>query len=165
MRKVLACGRPTPTKQRSKLDEPTKNFLRDKLQAHIKGRELNQSESRSQILEVILDQPAHFNIGELLRSVQELYPNIGTATVYRNMSIFTESGILRETLTDEQGLKVYELAEEEHHDHIVCLDCGHIFEFHDEAIEHAQEKLSVSLKFEPVHHKHVMYAHCQYVKK
>jgi Fur family ferric uptake transcriptional regulator len=161
MRKVLACGRPTPTKQRTKLGEIAKHSLREKLQSHIKGRDLNQSESRNQILEVILDLPAHFSIGELLRRVQELYPNIGTATVYRNMPNFTDAGILRETLTDEQGLKVYEIAEEEHHDHIVCLDCGHIFEFHDEAIEKAQDKLSSHLQFTPVHHKHVMYAHCQ----
>lgn len=165
MKKVLVCGRPVPSKQRTKLEESFKNFLREKLQVYIRTNQLNHSESRSQILEVILDQPAHFSMSELLKKVQDSYANIGTATVYRNIPVYIEAKILRETLTDDQGLKVYEIADDDHHDHIVCLDCGNIFEFHDEAIERAQDKLNQVLKFKPVHHKHVMYAHCEFNTK
>jgi Fur family transcriptional regulator, ferric uptake regulator len=164
MRK-LACGRPAPKGHKNKWENSFKDLLREKLQVHLRRQALNQSESRNQILEIILEQPSHFSVNELLKRVQTVNKSIGTATVYRSIPIFLESGILRETLTDEQGSKVYEILEDDHHDHIVCLDCGEIFEFHDEAIEKAQEKLSHTLKFKPVHHKHVMYAHCQQLAK
>lgn len=164
MKKNLPCGRALPRKERHQIDDSTKEALREKLQAYIKLHELNQSEVRAQILEVVLGQGSHFNIGEIVKIVQQKFAKIGMATVYRSISVFVSSGILRETLTDEQGSTVYEIAEEDHHDHIVCLDCGEIFEFHDESIERMQDKIAGTLKFKPVSHRHVIYAHCEQKK-
>ena len=114
---------------------------------------------------LILEQSEHFTIQDFIKKVSEKYPAIGAATVYRNIPVLVEAGVLKETLTDNSGQKVYELADDEHHDHIVCLDCSHIFEFHDDSIEAAQDRVSLGLRFAPVNHRHVIFAKCQYKKK
>ncbi|MGZ3707544.1 MAG: transcriptional repressor, partial [Bdellovibrionota bacterium] len=60
---------------------------------------------------------------------------------------------------------MYEPVDEEHHDHIICVDCGEIFEFHDDQIESQQSQVAREMKFEEVRHRHVVYARCAYKKK
>lgn len=138
-----------------------KRGWQERLSQYLQSHALNQSESRNKIIEVILSEDRHFNSGDLVKWVQARYPSIGAATVYRNLPLLVNAEILQETLTDDQGQKVYEIADDDHHDHIVCLDCDQIFEFHDEAIEKAQDRVIRAQDFNPVRHRHVIYAHCQ----
>src|SRR5690606_23766331 len=91
------------------------------------------------------------------------HPEVGKATLYRNLPILVESGVLCEGPTDPDGQTLYELAGEEHHDHIFCLDCRKIFEFHDEAIERRQDAVAESMKFHTKGHRHVVFASCDYL--
>ena len=59
----------------------------------------------------------------------------------------------------------YELSSSEHHDHIVCVDCHAIIEFHDESIENRQQELTQELGFTAQDHQHVLYASCDLLKK
>jgi Fur family ferric uptake transcriptional regulator len=60
----------------------------------------------------------------------------------------------------ESERAVYELNEGEHHDHLVCLDCGRVEEFHDEDIEALQVKVAKRHGFEIADHALSLYAHC-----
>jgi Fur family ferric uptake transcriptional regulator len=55
---------------------------------------------------------------------------------------------------------IYELNEGNHHDHLVCLDCGHVEEFVDEAIEKRQRDIAKNLGFKLQEHSLAMYGHC-----
>lgn len=158
----LPCGRPVPPKASTQTEALSKSSWKERLDRYLRQKNLKQSASRLQIIERILSQTGHFTVPELVRKVQDAQPGIGAATVYRNIPLLCEIGILRETLTDESGQKIYEIGEEGHHDHIVCLDCREIFEFHDDAIEVAQERVASKMRFLPAHHRHVLYAHCGY---
>ncbi|MBC7690717.1 MAG: transcriptional repressor [Methylotenera sp.] len=163
--KVLSCGRQAPDTQTSgaanaaQRKKATSHWA-GKLAEHIREQDLNHSRSREDILQQIVDFDRHFTLPELLKKVQEKFPSIGSATVYRSIPLFVAAGILQESLADQDKLSVYELGEGAHHDHIVCLKCGTIFEFHDESIEVAQEKLISKLGFKAVRHHHVIYADC-----
>ena len=163
--KTLPCGRAAPSKpkgQKVPFGLPKQKSWQNKLDSYLASNELNQSESRNKLMALLLEQTEHFTIQEFIKKVSEKHPAIGTATVYRNIPILVEVGVLKETLTDNSGQKVYELADDDHHDHIVCLDCNHIFEFHDNGIEAAQDRVSQGLRFAPVKHRHVIFAKCEY---
>ena len=64
---------------------------------------------------------------------------IGLATIYRVLTQFEQVGLLIRHHF-EGGKAVYELNEKSHHDHIVCLQCGHVTEFVNEEIEKLQTK-------------------------
>ena len=60
----------------------------------------------------------------------------------------------------ESGKAVYELNEGQHHDHLVCLDCGRVEEFFDEEIEKRQHAIARAKGFEIADHALSLYAHC-----
>ncbi len=161
----LPCGRPLilePEKAQKSGDFSDKT--RSALESYCETQGLNRSEAREKILETILAQPRHFTALDLLAELGRRHPEVGKATVYRNLPILVASGVLQEGPTDTEGHVLYELSGDDHHDHIVCLDCHAIFEFHDEAIEKRQERLTRKLDFEAGGHRHVIYASCRYKK-
>ncbi len=85
---------------------------------------------------------------------------VGVATVYRVLTQFEQAGVLARHHFD--GTKaVYELAEREHHDHLVCLDCGHIEEFQDAEIEARQRAIAANLGFALQEHALYLFGRCQ----
>ena len=97
---------------------------------------------------------------EVLDVVQKGLPNVGLATIYRTMKLFVQAGIAHERRFAD-GLLRYELAHEgEHHDHIICIECGKIVEFEDELIEERQEIIAKEKGFQLLSHRLDLYARC-----
>ncbi len=167
--KKLPCGRPRPSKtakaKADKAHRPDPKEIWNRLDRFRESQGLNQSQARKRILETILNKTDHFTGVELVRDVQAKHSSIGAATVYRNLPVLVEADILRESLNHLDGQVVYEVDWSDHHDHIVCLDCRNIFEFVDTKIEDRQHKVISDMKFDEVHHKHVVYVKCQYLSQ
>jgi Fur family transcriptional regulator, ferric uptake regulator len=92
---------------------------------------------------------------ELLAEKQD----IGLATVYRVLTQFEQAGLLKRS-NFEAGKAVYELDEGSHHDHLVCLQCGHVEEFYDPDIEARQNAVAKKLGFDLQDHALSLYATC-----
>jgi Fur family ferric uptake transcriptional regulator len=85
--------------------------------------------------------------------------DIGLATIYRVLTQFEHAGILiRQHF--EGGKAVFELNEGIHHDHLVCVQCGHVEEFHDPEIERRQVKIAKERGFNLHEHSLQLYADC-----
>ena len=84
---------------------------------------------------------------------------IGLATVYRVLTQFEQAGLLTRNHF-ESGKAVFELNEGHHHDHLVCLTCGKVEEFYDEAIEARQHAIAKERGFELQEHSLALYAVC-----
>ena len=79
----------------------------------------------------------HLSAEEIYKIMINNGEDIGLATIYRVLTQFEQAGLLLKHHF-ESGKAVYELNEESHHDHIVCLQCGHVVEFVDSEIEKRQ---------------------------
>lgn len=66
---------------------------------------------------------------------------IGLATVYRVLNQFDDAGIVTRH-NFEGGKSVFELTQQHHHDHLICLDCGKVIEFSDDSIEARQREIA-----------------------
>lgn len=75
------------------------------------------------------------------------------------ISQFEQAGIV-ERHNFENNLSVFEIAKDEHHDHLVCDQCGKIIEFHNEEIEALQEKVAKDFGFTLAGHSLVLYGIC-----
>ena len=168
-KKLLPCGRApfTHGHARSRLEDAKYlDALHKKLRDYLAGEGLKYSEQRWKIAELILSSDGHLDAQSIVDRVKNKHPDIGAATVYRNLKVLCDAHILKESLTDPAtGRVIYELYEGEHHDHIVCLDCNEIFEFHSDKIESLQTSVARELDFVEVRHRHVIYAQCAYGKK
>lgn len=161
--KHLPCGRPQNprrTPSTKKIEE-----WHEKLRAYLGLSELKYTEQRWHIARLILQTGGHLDALGIVERVKHDFPGIGPATVYRTIKVLCDARLLVKSFEDIDGRTIYELADAQHHDHLICLDCGEIFEFHDEDIEQRQTELARKLKFEPDHHHHVIHAHCAYLKK
>ena len=82
---------------------------------------------------------------------------IGLATIYRVLTQFEQAGLLIRHHF-ESGKAIFELNEKSHHDHIVCLQCGHVTEFVNEEIENLQTKVAKEHGFKIIEHSLIIYA-------
>ncbi len=115
---------------------------------------------RIKILE-LLQQPEtqHVSAEELYKLLIDQGEEIGLATVYRVLNQFDDAGIVTRHHF-EGGKSVFELATQEHHDHLVCLDCGKVIEFHDEVIEERQRVIAGQFNIKLTNHSLYLYGHC-----
>ena len=85
--------------------------------------------------------------------------DIGLATVYRVLTQFEQAGLL-ERHYFESGKAVFELNEGNHHDHLVCLQCGNVEEFFDPEIEDRQNRIAAERGFSVRAHALYLYVDC-----
>ena len=101
----------------------------------------------------------HMTAEDVYRQLLAEELDIGLATVYRVLMQFEQAGILARSHF-ESGKSVFELNEGQHHDHLVCLDCGKVEEFYDPEIEKRQQAVAQLKGFVIADHALSIYANC-----
>ncbi len=130
-----------------------------RFKSYLREQRLKSTAQRDVIVEVFLEGSGHASVEELYGRVRKRNPRIGYATVYRTMKLLTECGIADERHF-RNGEARYEIAEKEHHDHLICERCGKIVEFEEDRIEALQEQAARKLGFELRGHKMELYGIC-----
>lgn len=115
---------------------------------------------RLKILEMLEKSTTrHLSAEDLYRMLMEQGEDIGLATVYRVLTQFETAGLVHRHHF-EGGHAVFELERGHHHDHMVCIKCGHVDEFEDELIEKRQREKAQELGFRITEHSLIMYGEC-----
>jgi Fur family ferric uptake transcriptional regulator len=106
----------------------------------------------------------HMTAEDVYKALLDAGEEVGLATVYRVLTQFESAGlVIRHNF--EGGRSVFEINEGSHHDHMVCLECGKVFEFYDPAIEERQRKIAEKADFVVADHSLYMYGMCLGMKK
>jgi Fur family transcriptional regulator, ferric uptake regulator len=126
----------------------------------LKSTGLKATLPRLKIMEIFqTSAQRHMTAEDVFRILLQERTDIGLATVYRVLTQFEQAGILSRNHF-EQGKAIYELNEGQHHDHLVCLDCGRVEEFYDAEIEARQHAVAKAKGFAIADHALSLYAHC-----
>lgn len=120
-------------------------------------RGLRITEQRRIIARVLSDAVDHPDVEELHRRASAIDKGISIATVYRTVRLFEEAGIL-ERHDFRDGRSRYEMAPDEHHDHLIDVETGKVIEFHDDELEALQAKIAARLGYRLVDHRMELYA-------
>lgn len=128
----------------------------------IKRAGLKVTLPRLKVLEVLERAEAHDHMSaeDVYKKLLESDDSVGLATVYRVLTQFAEAGIVERQNFDD-GHSVYELADDEHHDHMVDVDTGAVIEFVNEKIERLQHEIAQEHGFTLVDHQLVLYVRKQ----
>jgi len=102
----------------------------------------------------------HLSADDVYRELLNDGEDIGLATVYRVLTQFEAAGLLLRHHF-ESGKAVFELNNGSHHDHLVCIQCGHVEEFYDPEIERLQDQVAEKRQFKIRDHSLYLYADCQ----
>ena len=100
---------------------------------------LRMTGQRRVIARVLSDADDHPNAEEICHRSVAMAPKISVATVYRTLRIFEGVGILQR-LEFGEGRSRYEMAEQDHHDHLIDTSSGKVIEFQNAELENLQEK-------------------------
>jgi Fur family ferric uptake transcriptional regulator len=126
----------------------------------LKSSGLKATLPRIKILEVFQHaERRHMTAEDVFKALLAEGSDIGLATVYRVLMQFEQAGLLTRS-NFEAGKAVFELNEGQHHDHLVCLNCGHVEEFYDPEIEARQRAVAESRGFLLQEHSLALYANC-----
>lgn len=121
---------------------------------------LKVTHPRVKILNILENsEKRHWSAEDVYKELMSTGEEVGIATVYRVLTQFETAGIVSRHHF-EGDYSVFELEDGEHHDHLVCISCGKVVEFHDEVIEERQEKLAESKGFTLTDHSLYLYGKC-----
>jgi len=109
----------------------------------------------------ILEQSAkhHLSAEDVYKALLDMGEDVGLATVYRVLGQFEGAGLVNRH-NFEGGYSVYELSQDDHHDHLVCVKCGRVEEFIDDVIEQRQQQIAERAKFKMTDHALNIYGLC-----
>ena len=133
----------------------TRNFMTEEQEVfhkHIQKAGLKRTAQRDLILDVFLRTEKHLSSEDLYRLVQKEDPNIGQTTVYRTLKLLTEAGLAREVRFGDGRTHYEHNYKHQHHDHMICMECGEIIEFYSAELEAIQEAQAAKHHFEVRQH-------------
>ena len=132
---------------------------------NLKQAGLKTTQPRLKVLDVLeTSQIHHMTAEDVYKRLLETEQEIGLATVYRILTQFETAGlVIRHNF--EGGRALYELDNGAHHDHMVCVECGKVFEFFDRTIEQRQRNVATKAGFTMEDHSLSLYGVCNGMKE
>ncbi len=126
----------------------------------LKRAGLKATVPRLKILEILeTSSEHHLSAEDVYRELLEAGDDVGLATIYRVLTQFESAGLVSRHHF-ESGHAVFELERGHHHDHVVCVQCGKVEEFFDQAIENRQKLVVEKMGYEIQDHSLVIYGNC-----
>lgn len=110
---------------------------------------------RRYLLEMMASLGDHF----VAESVVSATPEVGRATVFRTLRLLQDLGVVCQVVLDD-GTLAYRLAPEEHHHHVLCVDCGAAEDFSSPALESVLREVEESTGFTVEAHRLELYGRC-----
>jgi len=117
--------------------------------------------ARLTVLRVIEDSGGHMTSTEVLNRVDELDPNIGRASVFRALDLFTRLSIIRPTYIESSVTPTYVLLPGGHHHHIICTNCHRVIEFEHCGLHALETELERTLHVQLSGHLLEFYGLCE----
>lgn len=127
---------------------------------HIQKAGLRRTSQRDLIMEIFLRTEEHLTSEDLYWLVQREDPSVGHTTVYRTLKLLTEAGLAREVRFGDNKTYYEHHYNHQHHDHMICTECGQVIEFFSPDIEALQDEMAAKFGFRPTHHSLRMWGVC-----
>ena len=127
---------------------------------YVRRQGLKNTSQRMTILETFLGSKSHYSTEELYLELRKEHPKIGYATVHRTLKLLAESGIAMEVDFGDGQTRFEPFNVDQHHDHLVCTNCGLIVEFTEPQIEKLQQQVAKKYHFKIERHRHELYGLC-----
>ncbi|MCU9614655.1 peroxide-responsive transcriptional repressor PerR [Caldibacillus lycopersici] len=113
---------------------------------------------RHAILEYLINAMSHPTADEIYKALEGKFPNMSVATVYNNLRVFREVGLVKE-LTYGDSSSRFDFVTNDHY-HAICEDCGKIVDFAYPGLNEVEQFASHVSGFNVSHHRLEIYGVC-----
>lgn len=145
-------GRRTESRRNESTGNDSKRPVLSRIERLCAEHRLRMTGQRRIIARILSEAADHPDVEEVYRRANADDPRISLSTVYRTLRLLERKGILAQHDFGARRRR-YEEAPREHHDHLIDIDSGSVFEFRNEAIEKLQEQVARELGFKLVGHR------------
>jgi len=142
-------------------EEMVMSTIENRYQQYLRDHKFKSSKRRDIIFQQVMKSADHFTIDDLYQELLKNEPDIGIATIYRNIRLFVEIGIIIEhSFGEKKGF--YELIKSQlpDHGHLICQNCGKIIEFEYKSLDQYKQLLFKKYKFKITSHKLEIFGFC-----
>ncbi|GGD20578.1 peroxide operon regulator [Pontibacillus salipaludis] len=117
---------------------------------------------RHAVLEFLIDSMSHPTADDIYKALESKFPNMSVATVYNNLRVFREIGLVRE-LTYGDSSSRFDCNTSEHY-HAICNNCGKIVDFHYPSLDEVESLAEQVTGFDVSNHRMEVYGICEECK-
>jgi Fur family ferric uptake transcriptional regulator len=143
-----SAGARTHEQSESAVERATREFA-----AYLRSQGLRLTRQRRDVLEETSRRADHFSAEELYASLRQADADVSLPTIYRTLAHLDEAGLVRQVLRQHGSAHYESNLEQQHHDHMICVECGRIIEFLEPGIERLQQKVCRRHDFQPLYHR------------
>ena len=119
----------------------------------------SSTRQRRLLLDLLRMSTEHLDAKQLYGKAVERDPNISLATVYRNLKLFKELGIIEERRLDRLNV-YYEIKGDEEHYHMICSACGKVIEFSNPHVKKMIKEVRANTNFDVTRAVLYLEGHC-----
>ncbi|WP_419179883.1 peroxide-responsive transcriptional repressor PerR [Polycladomyces zharkentensis] len=129
----------------------------------LKSTGVRMTPQRHAILEFLLSSMSHPTADEIYKSLEGKFPNMSVATVYNNLRVFKEAGLVRE-LTYGDASSRFDANMTDHY-HVICRECGKITDFDYPPLIDVEREAAKRTGFRVESHRMEIYGVCQHCQQ
>lgn len=135
----------------------TEMHLKEAIDA-LKSTGVRITPQRHAILEFLIQSMIHPTADDIYKALEGNFPNMSVATVYNNLRVFREIGLVKE-LTYGDASSRFDFVTNDHY-HVICDDCGKIVDFHYPGLDEVEHLASHVTGFKVNTHRLEIYGTC-----
>jgi Ferric uptake regulator family. len=113
---------------------------------------------RHAILEYLVNTMTHPTADEIYKALEGKFPNMSVATVYNNLRVFRELGLVKEMTYGDNSSR-FDFTTNDHY-HAICESCGKIVDFQYPGLDEVEQFASHMTGFRVSHHRLEVYGIC-----
>ncbi len=140
-------------------------MIANSFEAYLEKKGLKYTRERRRIYDKVNSLSSHFGVDKLYEVLKKEDRNIARGTVYRTIPLLLESGVIQKSVGSGKGEFFERSSSKGHHDHIICVGCGKVIEYHNEAIEELQAEVCKKYNVNLLFHDHKLYVRCEKCRK
>ena len=131
-----------------------------RFEAFLRERGLKLTSERKELLKAVVRLTEHFDADHLHLKLKQQGKEISRATVYRTLYLLVQGGLVRKQTLGDQHAHYEAVVGDEHHDHLICLNCQKVIEFFREDLETLQDQICEAHRFQALHHSLQIFGLC-----
>ena len=140
---------------------PSIELLKIQFADFLKKKMYRNTQERFLVLERLAELDKHFSADELYIIINSTGLKISRATIYSTLDLLTRCNIITKHRFQGESAHFELSSRKPNHDHLICVECGHIIEFNEEQLYNIGKNVCNKFDFIPMKYSMQIFGVCK----